>query len=572
MLHKIDLRLREITQKTWPFGNIAIFAFGDIMQMKPVKGRYIMQDPRNEQFELGCRMDPLWRKFECINLEINHRQGEDKAYADMLNRIRIGADTPEDIEKLRERVRDINHPDIRKEHDAIYIFGTNKKVNQMNNKRIQSLKGEEKVVMAICIHKTIRKFSPSVNNAGTVGNTSFQNELKITIGAKIMMTYNVDTSDGLTNGARGELIGIIQDESGHISKLIVKFEELSNGKEKRRHNPGIVKRFPGGTPIEKVNFPFSISKSKKSVINTANVIQFPLKLAFACTAHKIQGATIPKPLKAILDVTDIFQAAMVYVMLSRVCALSQIFILNKFDESKMYPSIVALKELQRLDEISHNRNLSEWENTESGLLRISSLNCRSLKKHYQDIITDDLILKSDIIFLQETWLEDGTSNDELQIPDYNLHLNSSGKGKGVAIYFKEDTFKHELDISKDSMQLSKFTSSLMDIIVLYRSQSGTLIELQQNIEKMRNKQKTELIIGDFNFCYLKELSNPTRKYLKENKFLQLVQEPTHIEGSLIDQAHLRDVDGTYDYSIDLHSKYYTDHKALALLVKKGRNK
>jgi hypothetical protein len=113
--------------------------------------------------------------------------------------------------------------------------------------------------------------------------------------------------------------------------------------EKMRKNPGLLINYPGGTPIEKVNFSFSISKSKTSVINTASVIQFPLKLAFACTAHKVQGATIPKPRKVIINVTDTFAAAMLYVMLSRVCALSQIFILNKFDENKMYPNQKALK-------------------------------------------------------------------------------------------------------------------------------------------------------------------------------------------------------------------------------------
>ena len=81
MLYKIDLRLREITQKDMPFGNIAIFALGDLMQIKPVKGRVIMQCPSNQQFALVYEIDSLWHKFQCILLETNHRQGEDKEYA-----------------------------------------------------------------------------------------------------------------------------------------------------------------------------------------------------------------------------------------------------------------------------------------------------------------------------------------------------------------------------------------------------------------------------------------------------------------------------------------------------------
>jgi DNA replication protein DnaC len=112
MLYKIDLRLREITQLGVPLGNIAIFVLGDLMQMCPISGRFIFLEPRNIQFFLTSEMDPLWSKFECINLEINHRQGEDKDYADMLNRIRVGKQTSEDIQKLKERVRNEDHEDV----------------------------------------------------------------------------------------------------------------------------------------------------------------------------------------------------------------------------------------------------------------------------------------------------------------------------------------------------------------------------------------------------------------------------------------------------------------------------
>ena len=147
-----------------------------------------------------------------------------------------------------------------------------------------------------------------------------------------MLIHNIDTSDGLTNGARGELIGIIEDAAGEVSKLVVKFEKESVGRERRRNNQDICNKYPGGTLVEKVNFSFTISKSKKSIINTANVIQFPIKLAFASTCHKIQGSTIPKPQKVIINTSDTFGAAMIYVMLSRVCSSDQILILNEFDE------------------------------------------------------------------------------------------------------------------------------------------------------------------------------------------------------------------------------------------------
>ena len=381
-----------------------------------------------------------------------------------------------------------------------------------------------------------------------------------------MLTYNVDTSDGLTNGARGELIGIIKDAKGNISKLFVKFENKSIGKEKRNHCKEMSKKYPGGTVIEKVNFPFSISRSKKTVISTAMVIQFPLKLAFACTAHKVQGATIPKPQKAILNTSDTFASAMVYVMLSRVCTLPQILLLNEFDEKKMYPCIKAQDELKRLNRISQNNNPTYWEKEDKEAMKIYSLNCRSINKHIEDIASDTPLLKSDIMCLNETWLDNDDIVKNLEIPRYELHLNSNGKGKGIAIYYKKDMFSHDFDIKEENMQLSKFTSTNLDIIAIYRSQRGTYSDLNQNIEIMKTEGKQTLVIGDFNFCYIKNQNNSTRKYMQNLNFFQIIKEPTHIEGNVLDQAYLNANVGA---RAEIHSKYYTDHKGLAILIKKG---
>ena len=201
MLYKIDLRLKEVKQNENIFGGIALFCFGDLLQIKPVKGRYIFQEPKCDDFKLANAVKPHWNCFRIINLEENHRQGNDKGYAEILNRIRIGEQTDEDMIGLEKRVRPKNHTDL-KDKDAMYLFGKNKPVDEMNEKRLMKIKGEEFIIEAKSFHSTIKNFKPPISKTGTINNTPFQAKLKLKVGAKLMMTYNVNTADGLTNGSR----------------------------------------------------------------------------------------------------------------------------------------------------------------------------------------------------------------------------------------------------------------------------------------------------------------------------------------------------------------------------------
>ena len=67
---------------------------------------------------------------------------------------------------------------------------------------------------------------------------------------------------------------------------------------------------------------------------------------------------------------------MMCMMLSRLSTLWQLFILNEFNESKMYPNKKALIELKRLKNISQNKNPTNWEREETRTMKISPLNCR----------------------------------------------------------------------------------------------------------------------------------------------------------------------------------------------------
>ena len=141
ILYRIHLRLREVTQIDQDFGGVNVCLFGDPAQLKPVLGSYIFAAPNCPDYKLayGDGSDSLWRSFKVINLEENHRQGKDKDYADMLNRIRMGKHNKEDIDILKSRVRPNGHPDLK---GALFISAKVKPVATFNEKEINKLPGK----------------------------------------------------------------------------------------------------------------------------------------------------------------------------------------------------------------------------------------------------------------------------------------------------------------------------------------------------------------------------------------------------------------------------------------------
>ena len=109
------------------------------------------------------------------------------------------------------------------------------------------------------------------------------------------------------------MIGVIKSDTTEISKLIVRLDNELHGRMKRQTTPEITAKYPGGTAIERVSFAFSLSRSNQGSIATARVEQFPVKLSFAITSHKIQGQTVKKPQKVVVDLRSVFQPTMAYM-------------------------------------------------------------------------------------------------------------------------------------------------------------------------------------------------------------------------------------------------------------------
>ena len=243
-----------------------------------------------------------------------------------------------------------------------------------------------------------------------------------------------------------------------------------------------------------------------------------------------QGQTVAKPNSLVVDVTSSHQPGMVYVMLSRVCSMQQLHIVDKLDPDKIIVSEKVKAEAARMATVSLNTNPCEWMNpTEMGL-RVCSLNCRSLRKHIGDVKTDPMLLQGEVICLQETWLENGEGEQgKYQLEGYEGHFTSVGPGKGVAVFVKEGL--NILGVHKftdHNIQLTKIVLRQMDIIAIYRSQEEPLLSAARRLQNIIDSGKETLIVGDVNICATK--ANPISNYLQGEGFHQLVTLPTHIQG------------------------------------------
>ena len=566
MLYQLDLKLQEIKERVGiPFGGVSILLFGDMMQLRPVLGAFAFEKPKNPDFHATFVLENRWEMFQVISLEINHRQGEDKQYADILNRIRVGKMTEDDINLLRTRIRKKGHPDLKNAN--IFIVPTRKVCANFNDEYLNELNGEEICLKAVHYHATQKVFKPFIDKKeGAIGSTSFLDQITVKIGSKVILIHNVDTSDGLTNGQLGTILGVITTKEGKPDKLIIQLKNPEAGVANRRRFPNIAKIFPRGTIVERVSVNYSLRKKGGTVSATATLIQFPIKLAHAITSHKVQGQTIYKPLTAAYDLLNIFEEAQGYVMLSRTEELKQVYIIDDFDENKIYPSSKALKELERMNKVSINQNPTPWNKNLDTSIKILSLNIAGLKPHYDDLKCDMKVMKADILCLVETSLEKDDQVQDFPLNGYRVDGIKAGKGKGLVSYFDEYNFTLVKKIESSKFQIVKLKHKDFDIITIYRSQLANPVSVFDELHKILCYDRTTLIVGDMNICFKENYRNRFIQGLIQLGFKQMINEPTHIHGRIIDHCYIFDPGRNPELAIERFSPYYSDHDAICITM------
>ncbi len=290
LLDIIDLILKANQKNDLPFGGKQMVFFGDPFQLSPI----VEKDQNVRQYFSDSYISEwffhskayMMSDIQLVTLDRIYRQ-TDLEFINILNRVRIGKQTEEDISKLNSRCK-INIPlDV---DEIITLTSTNALAEDTNNIRLSKLSGKE-----FCFQGS---FSGTFNKV-TLPAPEY---LKLKMGAQIMFVKN-DSNHRWVNGT----IGTIKDLSMNKISINVKGMSVTVDKES----------------WQQIRYEYNKEEKKIIPVVIGEYKQFPLKLAWAITIHKSQGLTFEN---VIIDIGNgIFASGQLYVALSRCTSMEGLF-------------------------------------------------------------------------------------------------------------------------------------------------------------------------------------------------------------------------------------------------------
>lgn len=388
LLYYIHERLVQIKKSKEPFGGVSVIAVGDFYQLPPVKQR---KDERLYKDNISYPVDHWQEFFKVVELTEIMRQKEDVPFAKVLNSLR----TRELREPLQGEMLSMLHDCVRDgPEDVLHVYATNDEVNTYNLKMLREKCKDFVEIDAQDFEKdaasgklTLRKKPLSRSKSDGLSSS-----LLIAVNARVMLTRNCDVEDGLVNGVMGNISHFILKD-GNVNNVLaigVIFENIHVGRKTgRKTSEGNV------VLIERVQEEVVEKKSRSFVRH-----QFPLRLSWACTAHKVQGMTVDK---VVVNLDRTFSAGQGYVALTRVRSKDGLFIetndvtaLNKkvYADAEVKNALLGMTKVKFSDSFERSPQCT----------RIILHNIQSLKAHLLDLKHDLRFTEADIISLTETWL------------------------------------------------------------------------------------------------------------------------------------------------------------------------
>ena len=240
----------------------------------------------------------------------------DQLFVDLLNKFRVG-NIDDDAEKL-PKTRFIHESDENYPKDALHMYAENKPAMKRNDAVLNDLPGELYTIEAHDKIPDNYKYPlatiQAAQNRKQTNIRGLAKLLKLKIGAKVMLTVNLDIQYRLINGQTGKN-SYIDFARGIVQKVYVKFSDEQTGlKTMRLCYLGTQNSW---VPIEKCEIEIPIKKG--SAFPSIKRTQFPLTLAWASTVHKVQSLSFEQ------GVTDFdlrkqksFWPGKIYTALSRV--------------------------------------------------------------------------------------------------------------------------------------------------------------------------------------------------------------------------------------------------------------
>lgn len=553
MMYIIHRRLKDLFISDDYFGGKAVVLVGDLMQLKPVRAPYIFTSPRGDKNKTLHDVDSLWSTFQVVVLETNHRQKDGSNWAAILNHIRVGEQSEDDVNFLLGRKISMHRNEDLSQ--AAHVYFTNAEVHAFNMKKLHEIPGQPIILKAKCLYP--KWYKPTISPFGTIDSTQFCNVLEVKRGARVMVTFNISIKDSLVNGLLGSVVDVVIDDKMEATAVIVSFDNVAPGADQRQKNTRLASKYSAenGTPIFRSSFEYQLSKrsSSKQHASKGRILQFPLRLSWASTAHKMQGITVQKGTNLVIHGHHKMPPAMSYVMLGRCQDVANVFLDDNFDVKSMVCTQTALAEKISLDA----RSIVPSYDTMSFDLFV--VNIRSLNKHFDDLREDIYAQKSTVLCLVETWIDD--INQKFELDQRYFTASSIGPGKGCPIFSRMSprTIKK---YASESFQLLLFEIfEDFQVLLLYVSQSCCYGELLAKVQAEIDPGRPLVVLGDFNFDA--KDSNVFTLWLASLKMEQVINTPTHAKGRIIDHVYVP-MERRESVLIDLHHPYYTDHASICL--------
>ena len=250
MLNYLYLRLQEIKGNREPFGGVHVLLVGDLFQLRPVGDSWIFANSSGDYSPLA---ENVWQAlFKMFELTEIMRQKEDAPFAEILNRVREGRQTEQDISALKSRGVSSKTVDYQGLRNELHLFPCNAAVDVYNKdiyERATSQKAEIK-----CSDTVLGEDSKDVKEqilSQLIGKKSndtanLSKDLKVDVGLCYDTTHNISVHDGICNGTPCIIrkIHYLDNNNPIPSCLWVEFPEGSIGKETRKENAHYYSRYP----------------------------------------------------------------------------------------------------------------------------------------------------------------------------------------------------------------------------------------------------------------------------------------------------------------------------------------